>query len=328
MMKIRFKGIFKFLLFFAIGVVIFWLLYKDQDIEMIKSVLKNDVTYFWIGVALFLGLLSHISRTIRWIYLIEPMGTKPGMVNTFLAVMVGYVMNMVFPRMGEISRCGVLAKYEKISFARLFGTVVTERIMDVMMLLLFTIVAVVSQFGQVVRFLQQNPEVKAKAISLITSPLLIITILTGLVLIIVFRKKIRHSGIFKRLENTLMHLKEGLISFRYVKKKGALLFHSFFIWLMYYMMLYVDFFAFSFTSDLSPLAALTTFIMGSFGMVAPVQGGLGTWHFMTREGLALYGVSHENGVIFAFVAHTANTLLIILVGLLSMLALPLVNRKK
>ena len=94
------------------------------------------------------------------------------------------------------------------------------------------------------------------------------------------------------------------------------------------MMLFVDFSAFSFTSDLSPLAALTTFIMGSFGMVAPVQGGLGTWHFMTREGLALYGVSHENGVIFAFVAHTANTLLIIMVGLLSMLALPLVNRKK
>jgi glycosyltransferase 2 family protein len=295
---------------------------------MIKSVLKNDVNYFWIGAALVLGILSHISRTIRWSYLIEPMGSKPGLLNTFLAVMVGYVMNLVFPRMGEISRCGVLAKYEKISFARLIGTVVTERIIDVVVLLFFTLVAVISQFGQVLRFLEQNPGVKAKVISLITSPLLITGILAGLVIVILFRKKIRHSRLFKKVEITWIHLKEGLISFKYVKKKGALIFHSFFIWLMYYLMLYVCFFAFSFTKHLSPFAALTTFIMGSFGMVAPVQGGLGTWHFMTREGLALYGVPYENGIIFAFVVHTTNTLMIIVVGLLSMLALPLVNRKK
>jgi len=101
---------------------------------MIKSSLQNDVTYFWILLSAMCGLLSHISRAMRWNYLIEPLGKKPGTLNTFLSVMVGYIMNLVLPRMGEVARCGVLSRYEKISFARLIGTVVTERIIDVLMM--------------------------------------------------------------------------------------------------------------------------------------------------------------------------------------------------
>jgi uncharacterized membrane protein YbhN (UPF0104 family) len=123
------------------------------------------------------------------------------------------------------------------------------------------------------------------------------------------------------------HLKEGLISFKMVKKKGALIFHSLFIWIMYYMMMYIAFFAFDFTAHLSPFAGLTTFVMGSFGMLAPVQGGLGTWHFMVKESLSLYGVPNEQGIIFAFVAHTTMNLMVILLGLVSLMALPFLNRK-
>jgi glycosyltransferase 2 family protein len=112
-----------------------------------------------------------------------------------------------------------------------------------------------------------------------------------------------------------------------MRNKGAFIFHTFFIWMMYYLMLYVSFFAFDFTSSLSPLAGLTTFVMASYGMVAPVQGGIGAWHFMTREALALYGVAYENGIIFAFLAHGIMTLMVILLGLVSLLALPFVNRR-
>ena len=146
--------------------------------------------------------------------------------------------------------------------------------------------------------------------------------------IVIFRKKIVQSKVYKRIEHTIGHLREGLISIKYVRRKGAFIFHSILIWFLYYLMLYSAFFAFDFTAGLSPFAALTTFVMASFGMAAPVQGGLGTWHFMTKESLALYGISNENGIIFAFVAHTTMTLLIIVLGLISMLALPLVNRKK
>lgn len=295
---------------------------------MMKKVLRNDVNYFWVWVSLIIGIFSHISRAMRWNLLIEPLGSKPGLLNTFLAVMTGYLMNLVIPRMGEISRCGVLSKYEKISFPRLIGTVVTERVIDVLMLLFMTLLALIAQSGYILSFIRQNPAMKEKAAGLVSSPLLIGGLLLLLIIVITLRKKILNTRLYRQIGNILQHLKEGIISFRYVKKKGAMIFHSFFIWIMYYLMLYTAFFAFDFTQGLSPLAGLTTFVMGSFGMLAPVQGGLGTWHFMTKESLALYGVSNENGIIFAFVAHTTMNLLLIVLGLLSLMALPLVNREK
>ena len=132
----------KFLSFFILGIVLFWLVYKDQDINRIKSILSNEVNYFWIVVSVFLGLLSHISRSIRWNLIIEPLGHKPRLLNTFLSVMIGYLMNLALPRMGEISKCGVLSRYEKIPFTKLIGTVVLERLIDVLVLLLILLMSV------------------------------------------------------------------------------------------------------------------------------------------------------------------------------------------
>ena len=129
------KGL-RILLFLSIGIVILWWLYRDMNPDELLRIIKNDVGYGWIILSLILGLLSHISRTIRWQMLIEPVDKRPGVVNTFLAVMIGYLANLAIPRMGEISRCGVLSKYEKVSFSRLVGTVVTERVLDLIMLLL------------------------------------------------------------------------------------------------------------------------------------------------------------------------------------------------
>jgi hypothetical protein len=319
--------ILKFIIFFTLGIFIFWLIYKDQDIERIKSVLKNDVNYFWVIVSLFIGLISHISRTLRWGLMIEPIGHKPRFVNTFMAVMIGYLMNMAFPRMGEISRCGVLARYEKISFTKLFGTVVAERLIDVVSLLVLLMIVIFSQFGQMISFLQHNPEIQAKLTSVFTSPYLVVAFVAFIGFAWLFRNTFKQTKIFKRIVAILINFKEGFISIRSIKRKGWFWFHSVFIWLCYYLMLYSIFFAFDFTRDLNPIAGLTTFVFASFGMVAPVQGGIGAWHFMAIEGLRLYGVAFENGVIFAFVAHTSMTVMIIAVGLISMLVLPFINRR-
>lgn len=320
--------IIKFLIFFAIGAFIFWLIYKDQDIDRIKTVLKNDVKYFWIVVSLFIGLLSHISRTMRWGLMIEPISHKPSFINTFLGVMVGYLMNMAFPRMGEISRCGVLARYEKISFTKLLGTVVAERAVDMVSLLLLLVIVIFSQFGHMLQFLGDNPEIEAKLLAVVTSPILIIALVGMLVLAIVFWKTLKHTLFYKKVYAILMNLKEGFISIRSIDKKGWFFFHSIAIWALYYLMLYVVFFAFDFTSNLGPLAGLTTFVLASFGMVAPVQGGIGAWHFMAKEALSLYGIANENGIIFAFVAHTSMTGMIILIGIISLLVLPFINGRK
>lgn len=320
-------NVLKFLAFFAVGAFIFWLIYKDQDIERIKSVLKNDVNYVWVIVSLFIGLLSHISRTLRWGLMIEPIGHKPRFVNTFLAVMVGYLMNMAIPRMGEISRCGVLSRYEKLSFTKLIGTVVAERAVDMVSLLVLLAIVIFSQFGEMLSFLHNNPGIEEKLGSIITSPYLIGGLVVLIVLMYIFRKAFKHTVVFTKLVEIINNFKEGFISIGSIKRKGWFFFHSFFIWAMYYLMLYVVFFAFDFTSDLNPIAGLTTFVLASFGMVAPVQGGIGAWHFMAKEALSLYGIANENGIIFAFVAHSSMTLMIIIIGIISLLVLPFINRR-
>lgn len=327
MKKIAIKVV-KFLAFFALGAFIFWLIYKDQDIDRIKLVLKNDVNYFWVAVSLAIGLISHISRTLRWGLMIEPIGHKPRFINTFLAVMVGYLMNLAFPRMGELSRCGVLSRYEKISFTKLIGTVVAERLVDMITLLTLLLVVIISQFGKMLSFLHENPEIENKLNSVIKSPYLILGLILLVILFLIFRKTFKHTLIFKKLMEILKNFKEGFISIRSIKRKGWFYFHSVLIWTMYYLMLYSVFFAFDFTRHLGPIAGLTTFVLASFGMVAPVQGGIGAWHFMAIEGLSLYGIARENGVIFAFVAHTSMTGMIIVIGIISLLVLPFINRRK
>jgi len=304
------------------------MVYKDQDFNRIKSILTNDVNYFWIVASLFLGLLSHVSRTIRWNLLIEPLGRKPRILNTFLAVMVGYLMNLALPRMGEISRCGVIARYEKISFTKLVGTVVTERLIDVLMLLILLVIVVLTQFGQVLEFLNNNPEVNEKLQKVFFSPILIGGLVFFLAVLWISRHKIRESSLTKKVMGFVGQFVEGFRSIGKMKKKGSFIFHSVFIWVMYYLMMYLIFFSFGFTSHLGPLAGLTVFVLGSFGMVAPVQGGIGAWHFMVIEGLALYGVDKADGKVFALLAHGTSTLMLIVLGLIGVIALPFVNERE
>lgn len=317
----------KYLAFFLLGIIIFYLVYKDQDINRIKEVLTKDVNYFWIIISVFVGLFSHISRTIRWSIMIEPLGKKPGYLNTFLAVMVGYLMNLALPRMGEISRCGVLAKYEKIPFTKLVGTVAVERAIDVLILLLLLLVVVVTQFSQIIEFVANNPEVKANFEKVIFSPLLPIIFVVILAILWFLKAKIKNSKFVKKILGFVNQFTEGLRSIFYMKNKGLFIFHSFFIWFLYYVMFYSVFYAFGFTSHLMPLAGLTVFVLGSFGMVAPVQGGMGAWHFMVVEGLTLYGVQKSDGIVFALLSHGTTTLVLIVIGLVSLIMLPIVNEK-
>ncbi len=327
-MKQNITKTLKFLSFFILGIFIFWMVYKDQDVSKIKNVLSNEVNYLWIVVSLFLGLLSHISRTIRWNLIIEPLGHKPRLLNTFLAVMIGYLMNLALPRMGEISRCGVLARYEKIPFTKLVGTVVLERLIDVIVLLLLLLLVIVTQFGQVLGFLDNNPDVKDKLEKVIYSPVLLLFLGLMFLAVWILRHKIKRSAVVQKVLGVVNQFVEGFRSILKMKKVGAFIFHSLFIWFLYYMMLYVVFFSFGFTSNLPALAGLTVFVLGSFGMVAPVQGGIGAWHFMVIEGLTLYGVGKADGKDFALVAHGSMTILLIVLGLISLLVLPFVNERE
>ena len=329
-MKKKLANTIKFLLFFSVSSFLFWWVYREQNTAELLFTIKNKVNYYWIAFSLFFGLLSHISRTIRWNLLIESLGKKPRTINTFLAVMVGYFANLALPRMGEISRCGIISKYEDISFSKLVGTVVLERVLDIIMLLIFLLIALSTQFGVISDFFTNNPQVSENLSNVFASSYTLYVIISISIAIWALKKKFKDTVVFKKIDNTLNNFSDGFKTIKKLDNKWPFILHTVFIWIMYYLMTYICFFSFGFTSNLPAIAGLTVFVMGSFGMVAPVQGGFGAWHFMVIGTLLVYLPNVANieslSKSFALVVHSAQTAMIIIVGALAVIALPIVNR--
>jgi uncharacterized protein (TIRG00374 family) len=308
--------------FILIGVVLFWLVYRNQDITTIKESIIN-ANYWWLGLSIILGIMSHTSRVLRWQLLINPLGYKPRNTTLFYSVMVMYLSNLAVPRSGEFVRCSIVNRYEKVPFTALLGTVVTERIIDVIILAFLTIFVLIFQSSVLFNFLKNNPDSQQTLDNLsnyvwIFGLLAVLGILF-ILLLIVYRKRIKQTKIYLKFQKIISNFIDGLKSFKTVEKKGLFLFHSIFIWLLYVIMLIVAFKAFESTSELGFMAALTVFVMSAFGTVFPSPGGIGSYHFMVRETLFIYGVSRANGLAFAFLAHGTQLILFLVFGLISLL---------
>ena len=329
-MKEKIYTIIKFVLFLSLGLLIFWWVYKDQNADEIIAELKK-ANYFWIAVSLVLSILSHLSRAIRWKLLINPLGHKISTLNSFFAVLVMYISNMAIPRSGEITRCSIIKKYEKVSLSKLLGTVVIERTFDFIMLFILLFVVLLTQFNVVLDFIQRNPGVEQKVSSIMQIQYLVIFLLFIIALAVFtyfFRKKFKESIVYIKFSELVKNFISGIDAVRKMDKKWEFIFHSVFIWLMYFLMIFVTFWAFEFTEHLSLLSGLTVFVMASFGMVAPSPGGIGTWHFMAIETLIIYQVAYVDATAFALVAHGAMNLFLLVVGVIALILLPVINNKK
>lgn len=328
----KIKDILKFFIFLSISVLLFILVYKDQDITEIKHILSSEVNYFWIIVSLILGIMSHILRTIRWNILVKSIEGRSSFKNAFLAVIIGYFANLALPRMGEFTRCGVLSKYEKMSFTKLFGTVVLERVIDLIMFILLMAFVGITQMNVVLSFINKNPEIR-NAIDTLFGKWVILPIVVGLI-IILFASRNLFSKIpyYKKFQKILSEIADGFKSIKNLEHKWPFIFHSIAIWFLYYMMLYVVFFAFDFTSNLSPFVGLVVFSLSTIGMVLPIQGGIGAWHFIVIASLMVYLPDVENiktlARAFAFLAHGSMNFMLVIAGLISLIALPLLNKNK
>lgn len=331
-MQLVYRRIIKFFLFFVVTFFLFWLVYRDQNWEELARALREDVDYTWIWVAVGMGILSHLARALRWQLLTRSMGYRITLMNSFMGVMIGYFANIALPRMGEFTRCGVVSKYENVPFSKLLGTVVTERVIDMFILLSLTLVVIITQFQQVHIFLENNRGIEEKVTAFfhsyriwVAGGLLLLAGYIGWVLL-------KRTRFYERLKGFGKGLLEGLCSVKNVEHKGLFIAYSLFIWLMYYLMLYVCFFCFRFTSGLGPLVALVIFVISSYGMVAPVQGGIGAWHFMVIASMLIY-LPHtpqmESMVkTFALLTHGTMTLLYIVVGALCFLGMPFYNAQR
>lgn len=272
----------------------------------------------------FCSFAALISRSLRWIQLIEPLGYKPRLTTTYHAVMFGYLANMAIPRLGEISRCGALNKSDDVPFEKLVGTVIVERLSDVIMLLFCMALTAVLEFDRLGGFLYD--QIIGPAIQKVGNGTWLLVFVAafalvgGIALYRLFRMNHPPAFILK-IKKLVVGVMEGLRSITKVKKKGLFVFHSLFIWLMYFLMSYVCFFALPETSSLGASAALFIMVLGGIGMTAPVQGGIGAYHLLVSQGLMLYSLSETDGIVYATMSHTVSTLMLIILGAISMVSL-------
>jgi glycosyltransferase 2 family protein len=323
------KKVLIYTLFFALGIAIFWGIYRNIKPEELKVVLGN-LNYWWILSCVLFGISSHLIRAIRWNMLIRSIGYEVRLSNSFLAVLVLYFTNLIIPRAGELSRCTILAKYEKIPISKLIGTVIMERITDVLVTIIIAIVIFTINISVLNRFLDMHPQLKTNFLKMLSiNNLLVGILIIGLVILtVIYFKPFKNSKIGEKIKRIKQNLIEGISSITKLKNRWLYIFYSFLIFFLYLIMLYVVFLAFGPTSHLSIWTATFVFLMGTLAMLAPVQGGIGPWHFMVYETLFIYGIDKTDGKLFALIAHTSTSLIYIIIGLVAVILLPILNRTK
>jgi len=331
LMRKKLISALKITAFFSIGILFFYLAYRGQDFSQIWAAMQQT-NWGWIAAVFVLGLLGHYSRAARWSLMLEPLGYKPKGINLFSSIMVMYLSNMAVPRSGEFIRCGIASRYEKIPFTQSLGTVVTERIVDMAVFLILTVVVLVMQSGTVSEVLSNNPGIRSRLETLENYiPLVIILCVLAaaaafFLIRIVIKKNLFSIG--ERVRTFLKNLKEGVLSVLSLKKRWQFLFHTFFINLVYYLDTYLTCLAFPFTENISPSDALAVFVLSTYGVVVPSPGGMGTWHFLTIELLALYGVAKDPcGRTYALVTHGIQDVSFLTVGFALLILLPVINKK-
>ena len=322
----------KYLISLIVAVGILWYLFKDEDIPALLEQAKT-ADYSWILLSIFLAMVSHFIRAYRWKLFVKPLGFEISAFRSFLAVMIGYVSNLVLPRMGEVIKCGALKKMEGVPVSKSFGTIITERVIDLLFLAILLGATFLLEYGRLKDYLYNLFGNKYRDISgnlSISYWFLIIGLLLIGGIFFLYKKKVifRDNHFYIRAIGFTKNVIEGLTSIRKIDNQWAFWLSSLAIWLLYYVMSYVVVFAMPETSDLSPVAGLTILAMGSIGMAAPVQGGIGTYHFMVSSVLVLYGINQSDGKLLATLLHTSQSIGVILVGVASLFISSTLQKKK
>jgi len=321
----------KYFIFLAFGIALLLLAFKGIDLQSLWTDLKN-ADYRWVGLALVISLLSHIGRAARWKILIEPLGYNPGLSNTFYAVMIGYFANLAAPRLGEITRCGSLYKTDKIPFDSLIGTVIVERVIDMLSLILITFIVFFAKLNFFGSFLKEHvfDMLEKKFSGMFTSAWQIFFIVAGFILFMgliwYLLKKFAHLTFIQKIKKIMRGVMEGLKSVYKMRRFTAFILYTLFIWSMYFLLTWVMFFSIPETAHLKPIDGLFMLVVGSLGMVAPVQGGMGAFHWIVSLGLTIYGIPREKGLVYATISHESQTIFIIVLGAISLLIIML-NQK-
>ncbi|MCD4833601.1 MAG: flippase-like domain-containing protein [Bacteroidales bacterium] len=333
-MKRKIIKAINFLIFLAIGILLLYFAFKGVDFNTLVDDLKS-ANYYWVLLSLLFAFISYVSRAYRWKLLIEPLNYNPPVKNVFYALMLGYLANLAFPRIGEISRCGSLTKSDKIPMDSLIGTVIIERTIDMVVLLFLLFVIFIAKLESFGLFIKDNVfiPISKKFINTVDFSIyywliIIVVVGTSVGLFYFFRKRFKRVRIILKIRKIIRGVISGIKTVTKMRSRSAFLFHTVVIWLMYFLMTYVVVFSIPATQGLKPIDALFLLVIGGLGMSAPVQGGIGAFHWIISSGLTLYGISKAEGLVFATIQHESQMVLVIIIGALSVLMLFLNSRRK
>lgn len=312
----------------AAGLVLLWLAFRNIDFKNLWEGLKK-ARYGWLILSLAFATFAYISRARRWVLLINPLGHNPSLFNSFNAMMTGYLANLALPRIGEITKCVALGKKENIPVDQLIGTVVIERSIDVISLLVITIIMLFVDGSTLGPFLMNNVynPIQEKVTSVfgfawIFWLILLVSGILVLYLIYYFRHNLRKIRFFAKLFDAAHGIIHGIKTVTRIQRKWEFVFHTFFIWINYTLMTWVVVFAVESTSHLGLSDGIFLLVIGGLAMSAPVQSGLGAFHFIISRGLMLiYGISLEDSMVYALLAHESQLIFGAVIGIYSFYAI-------
>lgn len=317
----NFKSFFKIILPLALGIFFIYLsinITTAKDREMIIQSIRNaDLKFVFLG--LFFAVLSHLSRAYRWGFLLSPMGYRPKLINSILCVLIAYLANMGIPRSGEVIRASFISNYEKIPFEKAFGSIVVERIIDVLMLFILILIALILQFETIWGFILQ------KNINLLQLMFFGVLILIFLIYLFYLIKNSKGRLMIK-FKSFVSGFWEGVSSIIIMEKKLPFLFHTIFIWTMYLSMFYVIKWSIPGTFDLTIEMIIPVFVVGGLS-IATTNGGIGIFPLSIALVLNLFDISKDVGLAFGWVMWSSQTILILISGAFAFITIPIVNRK-
>ena len=318
-MSKKLKSYIKILLPISIG--IFCIFFSFRNISFTDfTKYFYEINYLWVFVGIFLGALSHISRSYRWKYLIEPLGYKLGFINSVLAVFSAYLINYTIPRAGDIARATMISKYEKIPLDKTLGTIVAERAVDVICILTIIATGLIFEFNRI----------SEKLISVIeNTEISVIIIYVGVIILILFvsNRVLRKSKYYKSILNFFSGIVEGLTIIFKMEKRVPFILHSIFIWLMYILMFWATSMAFFELHEVAFYQFMISFTLAAISIMLS-NGGIGIYPLAVEESLGWYSVESTTGLAFGWVSWLSQTMMVIIFGGLSLFILPFINRKK
>jgi uncharacterized protein (TIRG00374 family) len=327
------RNILQYLIFLLLGIFLVWLSFRKVSAEELMHGIR-EANYFWILVGSVCAIIAHIFRAIRWNLLIRQMNYKTRTSTTFHALMVGYMANTAVPRLGEFMRCGVLSRRERISFNALFGTVISERLFDLIFLTLFLFAVVFGQWKLAGNFVQEllmpfRDKMASNSLSIFFAITVLALIVIGSIWMIrKIRRKVNNLPVYSKIRTILISVTLGVRTIERMPQKGLFLLYTALIWLFYALMMFFPLLMLPETSSLGFMAAITLLAIGTLGIVAPVPGGIGAYHFIGIAVLTqLYNISHSTAASYVTITHAAQTVLNVGVGAIGYLMLFFFNRK-